>query len=252
MMKKLACISLFLFYISCFCQNSIGQNTEGWKKNQHFSDSINAKIEYDKNNDSTSFYKSENGFRYMENLDSLLRTIQNKSGQEIIRKKKINIGKSSDYSAINRFLSSKPITMILWLIVILFTLFILYKFIYKAEFFKKGPGTKSSQENIPDMLNDKSLFHSQLIIKENDRMYNEAVRLLFLITLSEMSHKRLLHFSADKTNRDYLMELKDPALNREFAALVKTFEYCWYGKFNISEERYLAIKNKFNLFNHKL
>lgn len=67
-----------------------------------------------------------------------------------------------------------------------------------------------------------------------------------------MSDRRLLHFSPDKTNRDYLMELNDPNINKEFAALVKTFEYCWYGKFNISEERYAVIKDSFNQFNHKL
>lgn len=184
-MKKLAGLSLMLFSILCSYQNSIGQTKGKQKRNQNFSDSIMAKIDYDKKNDSTAFYKNENGFRYMENLDSILRTIQKKNEQEIIKEKKINIGKSSDYSAINKFLSSKPVTIILWLIVISFGLFIIYKFIYKTEFFKKGSRAKSSGENIPDMEKDKFLYHSQLIRQENARMYNEAVRLLFLITLNE-------------------------------------------------------------------
>lgn len=252
MMKKLTGISQLLFFIFCFCQNSIGQTKEEQKNYQHFSDSIRAKIDFDKKNDSTAFYKNESSFRYIENLDSLLRTIQNKNGQEITKEKKINIGSSSDYSGINKFLSSKPVTIILWIIVISFALFILYTFIYKTGFFKNGHKTKPSREMIPDILNDKSVFRGQLISQENAQMYNDAVRLLFLITLNEMSDKRLLHFSADKTNRDYLIELKDPAINKEFAALVKTFEYCWYGKFIVTEARYAVIKNSFIQFNHKL
>lgn len=251
-MKKLAGISLLLSFILCSYQNSIGQTEVEQKSNQNFSDSILAKIDYDKKNDSTTFYRNENGFRYMDNLDSLLRNIQKNNGQEITKKKKNKIDKSSDYSAINKFLSSKPVTILLWLLVIFFALFIIYKLIYKGEFFKAPRRTKSSLENIPDKDEDASLFHKQLIRQENAKMYNEAVRLLFLITLNEMSDKRLLHFSADKTNRDYLKELQDPAMNKEFAALVKTFEYCWYGKFNISEESYAGIKNCFNEFNNKI
>jgi uncharacterized protein involved in tolerance to divalent cations len=48
------------------------------------------------------------------------------------------------------------------------------------------------------------------------------------------------------------MQLTDPLINKGFAALVKTFEYCWYGKFNITEERYLLIKKDFNEFNNKI
>ncbi len=251
-MKKLAGISLVLFSILCFYQNSNGQTNEERRRYQHFSDSIAAKIDYDKQNDSTDIYRNENGFRYMANLDSILRNIQKNKGQEITKDKKIKIDKSSDYSAINSILSSKPVTIFLWLLAILFALFIIYKLIYKGVFLKHRRRTKSSRENISGMDENVSHFHKQLIGQENIKMYNEAVRLLFLITLNEMSDKRLLHFSAEKTNRDYLMELKEPVINKEFAALVKTFEYCWYGKFKVSQERYALIKNSFNEFNNKI
>ena len=251
-MKKIAGTSILFFFILCCYHNSIGQTKVEQKRNQNFSDSILSKIDNDKKNDSTTFYRNENGFRYMDNLDSLLRNIQKDKGQEITKEKKSKIDKSSDYSAINRFLSSKPVTIILWLLVFLFALFIIYKLIYKGGFFKNRQRTKASRENISDKDDDASQFQKQLIRQENAKMYNEAVRLLFLITLNEMSVKRLLHFSADKTNRDYLMELQDPIINKEFAALVKTFEYSWYGKFNISEERYALIKNSFKEFNNKI
>ena len=135
-MKKLAGRSIMFFLILCFYQNSIGQTKVEQKRNQNFSDSILAKIDNDKKNDSTTFYRNENGFRYMDNLDSLLRNLQKNKDQEITKKKN-KIDKSSDYSAINRFLSSKPVTIILWLLVVLFSLFIIYKLIYKGGFFKK-------------------------------------------------------------------------------------------------------------------
>lgn len=251
-MKKLAGISLLPFLIFGFFQNSIGQIKHGQKRNQNFSDSILAKIDNDKKNDSTPFYRNENGFRYMDNLDSILRNRQKNISQEITKETKNKISKSSDYSAINKFLSSKPVTILLWLLVILFVLFIIYKLIYKGRFFNNWQRRKSSQENISDKDDDASHFEKQLIRQENAKMYNEAVRLLFLITLNAMSHKRLLHFSNDKTNLDYLQELKDPFMKREFAALIKTFEYCWYGKFNIPEEKYDAIKNSFNEFINKI
>ncbi|MEO5500507.1 MAG: hypothetical protein ABIR31_03605 [Ginsengibacter sp.] len=251
-MKKLAGTSLLLFIISGFIQNSMGQIKQVQKRNKNLSDSILAKIDYDKKNDSTSYYRNQNGFRYMDNLDSILRIRQLNKSQEITKGTNNKISKSSDYSAINKFLSSKSVTLFLWMLVILFVLFIIYKLVYKGGFFNNWQRRKSSQENISDKDDDTSHFEKQLIRTENGKMYNEAVRLLFLITLNEMSDKRLLHFSADKTNKDYLQELKDPIINREFAALIKTFEYCWYGKFNISEDRYNIIKKRFNEFNNKI
>ena len=251
-MKKLAGIFILLLSTLCFYHNSTGQSKEEQKKYKHFSDSIASKIDFDKKNDSVAFYRNESGFRYMENLDSLLRHIKKNKGAEITKETKTKIGKPTDYSAINRLLSSKPVTILLWLIVISFALFIIYKFIYKGGVFNRRSRSKTSQEVIPNEYEDVSQFHKLLTQQENAKNYNEAVRFLFLITLNKMSDKRLLHFSAEKTNRDYLMELTDPFINKEFAALVKTFEYCWYGKFNITEERYLFIKKDFNEFNNKI
>lgn len=251
-MKKLSGIFLFIIISLCFIQNSIGQDSTDHKRFKHFTDSIFSKIEFDKKNDSIEFYRKERGFRYIENIDSTLRALQKNKNQKTEIENKTDTGKRTDYSSINHFLASKGVTLILWILVISFVIFILYKFIFKAGFSFKRKQANSQGENLLDAEEDVSQFQNKLIEHEAAGRYNDAVRILFLMALHELSNKNLLHFAPEKTNQDYLKDLKGSPIKYDFASLIKTFEYCWYGKFNLSAVDYAGIKNNFFAFNNKL
>lgn len=59
--------------------------------------------------------------------------------------------------------------------------------------------------------------------------YSLAIRLYYLALLKELSLKKMIHWKRDKTNRQYLMEMKKTAHAEAFEGITQTFEQIWYG-----------------------
>ncbi|MEI7487385.1 MAG: hypothetical protein WCJ72_08235 [Chryseobacterium sp.] len=53
--------------------------------------------------------------------------------------------------------------------------------------------------------------------------------------LKKLSDKKSINWNPEKTNKDYVTELKVPNLKNEFSNLSYIFEYVWYGEFSIDE-----------------
>ncbi|WP_106916773.1 DUF4129 domain-containing protein [Chryseobacterium aurantiacum] len=78
--------------------------------------------------------------------------------------------------------------------------------------------------------------------------YRSAVRYQFLFILKKLSDKKLINWNPEKTNKDYVAELKAPNLKNEFSDLSYIFDYVWYGEFNIDEQSYQKFKNQYQAF----
>ncbi|MDN3695031.1 DUF4129 domain-containing protein [Chryseobacterium tructae] len=78
--------------------------------------------------------------------------------------------------------------------------------------------------------------------------YRSAVRYQFLFVLKKLSDKKLINWNPEKTNKDYVSELKVTHLKSEFSDLSYIFDYVWYGEFNIDEQSYQKFKNKYQAF----
>jgi hypothetical protein len=61
-----------------------------------------------------------------------------------------------------------------------------------------------------------------------------------------------VQLAADKTNYNYVHEIKNVTLQKDFAALTLNYEYVWYGEFNIDELTYSKLKNTFTAFYARL
>jgi len=87
---------------------------------------------------------------------------------------------------------------------------------------------------------------------EKGKDYRSAIRLMFLQTLKLLSDTNTIHYQPDYTNFDYLQQLKPSKYHNEFFAVMRNYEYVWYGKFDISTGQYTAIKNKFLKLQHTI
>lgn len=76
--------------------------------------------------------------------------------------------------------------------------------------------------------------------------YRRAVRLLYLRALKELTDQGLLDWRRDKTNHDYLRELRDSHLRGTFADATWLFEYVWYGDVPVNESIYRTIRETFD------
>lgn len=82
--------------------------------------------------------------------------------------------------------------------------------------------------------------------------YRLAVRLMFLRLLKNMSERNIIRYKQDKTNLDYLLQLHPTAYYKDFFRITRSYEYSWYGRFDVSEEAYKIIRTDFDHLERKL
>lgn len=210
--------------------------------------------------DSMKQYKGDREFAYMNYLDSLLRqrkdltvdTFSIGSGNSS-RKQPRQDTRQVNPPAVNIF-SSPIVKIILWIAAIFLIGFIIYKLFLGENFFRR----ERSYKNVPDTqkedenLSDPSAYDSLIAKAVKDKNYRLAVRYSYLQTLQKLSASGLLQFSADKTNYQYVNELRGKPYQNDFAAITLNYEYVWYGKFDISEDVYHRLSGEYRSFHQKV
>jgi uncharacterized protein DUF4129 len=198
--------------------------------------------------DSAKQWKDLKEFAYIKNLDSLL-----KAKQEEERKKGKDYSASSE-SMLDRILSSSFTQVLLWMLAGLFILLIIYRLFLAEGAFKKQ--SKSIGEEKPDiqeeLITPETDFDALINQSLKNNNYRQAVRYQYLKTLHRLAGKELIELAPDKTNYQYVREMKKPLLQNEFASLTLNYEYVWYGEFAIEKEMYNRLEKHFLNFNQKL
>lgn len=70
-----------------------------------------------------------------------------------------------------------------------------------------------------------------------------AIRYYYLWLLKKLSANQMIEWDFEKTNSDYIYEIKDPRLQAEFSYLSYLYNYIWYGEFNLEDNTFeKAIK----------
>ena len=79
-----------------------------------------------------------------------------------------------------------------------------------------------------------------------EQNYRLATRYLYLKSLKSLANKQVIEWHYEKTNSDYLNEIKDSQLKTLFKRVSYIYDYVWYGEFPIDEESYNKNKADFN------
>lgn len=82
--------------------------------------------------------------------------------------------------------------------------------------------------------------------------YRQAIRLYYLQALSKLSNKGLIHYQQDHTNSVYVMQLYNTPLYKDFFNLTRSFEYTWYGKFEMTTPVFGILQKDFETFYRQL
>lgn len=81
-----------------------------------------------------------------------------------------------------------------------------------------------------------------------EKQFRQAVRLLYLKVINLLRTKEYIHFSKEKTNIDYLNDLKNVELKTRFYAITSIYNYVWYGDTEIAEEQFEKFEERFQSF----
>lgn len=96
------------------------------------------------------------------------------------------------------------------------------------------------EENIHDIDFDRDIRDA-----ERDEDYRRAIRLLFLKVLKSLSDSEMIYWDPNKTNHQYLYELKGTNAYSAFVNCVNVFDLVWYGEWKIDKAYYLSNKPAF-------
>ncbi|WBV59679.1 DUF4129 domain-containing protein [Chryseobacterium camelliae] len=116
-------------------------------------------------------------------------------------------------------------------------------FIFSKKNKKLDIEAKELHENIHEIN-----FPESIARFENNGDYRSAVRYQFLFILKKMSDRKIIVWNPEKTNKDYVAELKEKHLKSEFSNLSYIFDYVWYGEFSIDKEDYSRFKQQYQSF----
>ena len=199
--------------------------------------------------DSMRQWKNLNEFAYAKYLDSLLKDKNDK------QKKKLE--NSTGFSVpgfLDRLLASSVLKILLWTVTGLFILFILYRLFLAEGVFKRASKTNQNTgaEVEEEVITNESDFDALINQALQNGNYRQAVRYQYLKTLHNLAGKNFIELAPDKTNFQYVGEIKNREYQNDFAALTLNYEYVWYGEFAIEKDRYQKIEMNFISLNKKL
>lgn len=269
-MKYLIAISFLFFttilYCSCyvFAQNEdnnlSGSLTED-SGNYNEPDTMQYRTNFIATADSIKRYKSDEKFAYVFYLDSILRkrkipveTVSSESFRELNKGKRSQAQNPQAHSKSFDFFGNAFVRIILWILAFSFIGYILYKLFLSGGIFKKNPLKQSEviQEDNDDTEPDASEYERLINNAEKNKNFRVAIRYLYLQTLQKLFESGLLQYTAGKTNYQYITELSQSGFKKEFSSLTLNYEYVWYGRFNVSEDVYFSINNRFKQFNQNI
>jgi len=193
--------------------------------------------------DSAEALKNESSFAYAKNLDSVLKVLQSEQHNQQ-EPSKANI------SWLEKFFFSPITKTFLWILGCLFIGFILYKLFFTEGFFQRQT-TLSNVTVLPEEKEhslataDYNMFVAQSVAAKNYRL---AIRYHYLQVLQMLASKGTIQFTVDKTNAQYIRELKNQPYKNDFVSLTLHYEYAWYGRFYIDEKMFEKIQNHFKKF----
>lgn len=80
---------------------------------------------------------------------------------------------------------------------------------------------------------------------KKDGDFKLAIRYYYLWLLKKLSDNEIIDWHWDKTNSDYLYEIKNSSLKKDFEYLSYVYDYSWYGDFPIDEAAFLKAEKAF-------
>ena len=107
-------------------------------------------------------------------------------------------------------------------------------------------GTEITLANLDDYIHETDLdrFLREALAASN---WPLAVRLYFLQTIKQLSEKKDIVWSKEKTNRDYLREMRGHPLGAQFRDATRQYERVWYGNQPITAEEFARLEPEFKV-----
>ena len=188
--------------------------------------------------DSVLSVNADKGFYYKNYMDSLLRATQMKTRKP---RRSVNLSGSNFFSSV--------FGIIFWILAIGLFVYLVYRlFLSNSSFLSRTRKNVASDLTVvgEENANDPDSLLRNAIRSDNYRL---AVRYLYLQSLKRLSEKKFIEINTNKTNYEYVNEMRKHKFANEFASLTLQYEYVWYGEYPLDERLFEQIQGGFTQFN---
>lgn len=131
--------------------------------------------------------------------------------------------------------------IVLLILVIGILIFALYLILRKIR-----PSDSKVTLNVEDEWNPTVVTKSELELKLEKAIlgnnYRECVRIHFMFILKELIAKNYIDWKPEKTNYDYLVEVRTSKGYDKFDECVRIYDLVWYGDYEITQKDYERLK----------
>ena len=187
--------------------------------------------------DSVQAVNSDKGFYYKRYMDSLLRATQFKAQKP---RRPVNLSGTDFFSSI--------FGVIFWIVAIGLFAYLVYRlFLSNSSFLsrnRKNVAADIAVTQEEDTSDPDSLLRNAI----RSGNYRLAVRYLYLQSLQRLSEKKFIEINTNKTNYEYVTEIRKHRFANEFASLTLQYEYVWYGEYPVDERLFEQIQGGFTQF----
>ena len=187
--------------------------------------------------DSVQAMMSDKGFYYKRYLDSLLRA--SKADKPKQQKSKENNG----FDFFNSIFG-----ILFWIIAISLFVFLIYRlFLSNSSILsrnRKNISSDISVEKEEETSDPEALLRNAIRIGN----YRLAVRYLYLQLLTRLSDKKYIEINKNKTNYEYVTEVRKHSFANDFASLTLKYEYVWYGEYPVDQKLFEQLQSNFTDF----
>lgn len=136
-------------------------------------------------------------------------------------------------------------------VIVGFVLYVLINFLLGKQgnlfFGKRNKKIKINAEDIQENIHEID-FIERIAHYESKAEYRHAIRYYFLYVLKQLSDKKIIDWNPEKTNRDYIIEIKNQSQKEGFQKMAHFYDYVWYGEFPLDESDYNMFKNQFKAY----
>jgi len=147
--------------------------------------------------------------------------------------------------------SGKVVDILIKSLAVLLIVFVIY-LIVKSIMNGEGQWIfgKSSDKKVihyEDIEKNIHLVDFEKLIKETLKSGEQrlSIRYYYLWLLKKMTDKNMIEWDIEKTNTDYLYEIKDQAFKSNFDYVSYLYNYIWYGEFELDEPTFEKAKTAF-------
>ena len=95
-------------------------------------------------------------------------------------------------------------------------------------------------------------YEGSIMMEEDRGNYRQAVRLLYLKILKDLEIRNMIQYARQKTDREYVREIRDLNIRQTFFRLVEIYNRVWFGNLHLTRDQYLPVERDFRTFTEEI